>query len=174
MRRGSAPSSHTRAPISRHRGGAKVEFGRHIILDEMDGGIKMPYNILEQPNEHRQALEAVSHPQIFGRESYLVAEDREVYSADMEVVLTAKGEKLVAVREMGKVTTKRPTLQQSRQWRRNYHWRAGIERRIVSLKRILAGMLRLSNTDRPDGMEHWLGLGVLASNLRRIILTKRG
>jgi IS5 family transposase len=51
---------HTRA-IPRHKGGALVEFGRHVILDEVDGGIVTRYQILEQPHEHGQAVEAVRH-----------------------------------------------------------------------------------------------------------------
>src|SRR5437016_14207526 len=51
---------HTRA-IPRHKGGALVEFGRHLILDEVEGGIVTRYEILTHPNEHRQAVEAVEH-----------------------------------------------------------------------------------------------------------------
>src|SRR6266702_8550963 len=51
---------HTRA-IPRHKGGAQVEFGRHVILDEVEGGIVTRYEILEHPHEHGQAIEAVQH-----------------------------------------------------------------------------------------------------------------
>src|SRR5258708_4612837 len=51
---------HTRA-IPRHKGGALVEFGRHVILDEVEGGIGTPYQILEHPTAHGQAVEAVAH-----------------------------------------------------------------------------------------------------------------
>jgi IS5 family transposase len=51
---------HPRA-IPRHKGGALVEFGRHVILDEVEGGIVTRYQILEHPNEHGQAVEAVTH-----------------------------------------------------------------------------------------------------------------
>jgi IS5 family transposase len=53
---------HTRA-IPRYKGGALVEFGRQVILDEVDGGIVTRYQILEHPNEHGQAIEAVDHHQ---------------------------------------------------------------------------------------------------------------
>jgi IS5 family transposase len=45
---------HTRA-IPRHKGGALVEFGRQVVLDEVEGGIVTRYQILEHLNEHRQA-----------------------------------------------------------------------------------------------------------------------
>jgi hypothetical protein len=71
---------------------AEVEFGRHVILDEVEGGIVTRYAILEQPNEHGQAVEAVNHhQQVFGRAPRLVAGDRGVHSADTEEVLTAAG-----------------------------------------------------------------------------------
>jgi IS5 family transposase len=56
---------HTRA-IPRHKGGALVEFGRHVILDEVEGGIVTRYQILEHPTEHGQAIEAVAHHQALG------------------------------------------------------------------------------------------------------------
>ena len=48
---------HTRA-IPRHKGGALVEFGRQVVLDEVDGGIVTRYQILEHPTEHGQAVES--------------------------------------------------------------------------------------------------------------------
>src|SRR5258706_16307365 len=42
---------HTRA-IPRTQGGALVEFGRHVILDEVEGGLVTRYQILEHPTEH--------------------------------------------------------------------------------------------------------------------------
>ena len=61
---------HTRA-IPRHKGGAEVEFGRHVIRDEVEGGIVTRYASLEHPNEHGQAVEAVRHHrQVFGRGSW--------------------------------------------------------------------------------------------------------
>ncbi len=49
--------------IPRHKGGALVEFGRHVILDEVEGGIVTRFEILEHPTEHGQAVEAVAHHQ---------------------------------------------------------------------------------------------------------------
>ncbi len=161
---------HTRA-IPRHKGGAEVEFGRHVILDEVEGGIVTRYEILEQPHEHGQAVEAVSHhQQVFGRVPRLVAGDRGVHSADTEEALTSAGVKLVAIPASGKLSEERQALERTRRWKRGYRWRAGIEGRIASLRRDFGW--RRSGYHGPDGMERWLGLGVLASNLRRIALAK--
>jgi len=157
---------HTRA-IPRHKGGAQVEFGRQVILDEVEGGIVTRYQILEHPTEHGQAIEAVAHHcALFAHPPGLVAGDRGVHSADTEECLKAAGVKLVAIPAAGKLSEERKALQQSRRWRRGYRWRAGIEGRIASLRRDYGW--RRSGYHGEDGMERWLGLGVLASNLRHV------
>jgi transposase, IS5 family len=161
---------HTRA-IPRHKGGAQVEFGRHVVLDEVEGGIVTRYQILEHPTEHGQAVEAVArHRALFEHPPNLVAGDRGVYSADTEQQLSAAGVKLVAIPAEGKVSQERQALQRTRRWRRGYRWRAGIEGRIASLRRDFGW--RRSEYHGQDGMERWLGLGVIASNLRRIARAK--
>jgi IS5 family transposase len=149
---------HTRA-IPRHKGGALVEFGRQVILDEVEGGIVTRYQILSHPNEHGQAVEAVAHHcALFEHPPNLVAGDRGVHSAATEERLTAVGVKRVAIPASGKLSQERQAKERTRDFRRGYRWRARIEGRIASLRRDY-GL---------DGMERWLGLGVIASNLRRI------
>ncbi len=157
---------HTRA-IPRHKGGALVEFGRQVILDEVDGGIVTRYEILEHPNEHGQAIEAVAHHcALFEHPPNLVAGDRGVHAAETEEQLTAAGVKRVAIPAAGKLSEERQATEHSRAFRRGYRWRAGIEGRIASLRRDFGW--RKSRYHGQDGMERWLGLGVIASNLRRI------
>jgi IS5 family transposase len=162
---------HTRA-IPRHKGGALVEFGRQVILDEVEGGIVTRYQILSHPNEHGQAVEAVAHHcALFEHPPNLVAGDRRVHSADTEERLTAVGVKRVAIPASGKLSQERQALEHTRPWRRGYRWRAGIEGRIASLRRDYGW--RTSRYHGQDGMERWLGLGVIASNLRHIAQAKR-
>jgi transposase, IS5 family len=124
--------SHTRA-IPRHKGGALVEFGRQVILDEVEGGIVTRYAILEHPEEHGQAVEAVAHHQeVFEHPPHLVTADRGVHSADTESKLTEAGVKQIAIPAMGKVPKERQAVEHTRTWRRGYRWRAGIEGRIAS------------------------------------------
>jgi transposase, IS5 family len=161
---------HTRA-IPRHKGGALVEFGRHVVLDEVDGGIVTRYQILEHPTEHGQAKDAVAHHRmLFDHPPHLVAGDRGVHSAETEPQLKAAGVKLVAIPAEGKISEERQALQRTRRWKRGYRWRAGIEGRIASLRRDYGW--RRSEYHGEDGMERWLGLGVIASNLRRIARAK--
>ncbi len=161
---------HTRA-IPRHKGGALVEFGRQVILDEVEGGIVTRYQILEHPNEHGQAIEAVAHHvALFAHPPGTVAGDRGVHSPETEARLAAAGVKRVAIPASGKLSEERQALEHTRPWKRAYRWRAGIEGRIASLRRDF-GWRRCAYHGQ-DGMERWLGLGVMASNLRRIALAK--
>src|SRR2546421_6183662 len=126
---------HTRA-IPRHKGGALVEFGRQVILDEVEGGIVTRYQILEHPTEHGQAVEAVAHHKhVFAHPPNLVAGDRGVHSAETEGKLQALGVKQTAIPAEGKLSEERRALEPTSKWRRGYRWRAGIEGRIHSLRR---------------------------------------
>ena len=157
---------HTRA-IPRHKGGALVEFGRHVVLDEVEGGIVTRYQILEHPTEHGQAVAAVAHHcALFAHPPGLVAGDRGVHSADTEEKLKAAGVKRVAIPASGKLSEERQALEHTRTWKRGYRWRAGIEGRIASLRRDYGW--RTCRYHGQDGMERWLGLGIMASNLRHI------
>ncbi len=161
---------HTRA-IPRHKGGALVEFGRQVILDEVEGGIVTRYQILEHPNEHGQAIEAVRHHQaLFEHPPNLVTGDRGVHSAQTEEQLKEVGVKRVAIPASGPLSKERQALERTPGFRRGYRWRAGIEGRIASLRRDFGW--RKSGYHEQDGMERWLGFGVIASNLRRIALAK--
>jgi transposase, IS5 family len=89
-----------------------------------------------------------------------------VHSADTEKRLLAVGVKRVAIPAEGKLSEERQALERTRTFRRGYRWRAGIEGRIASLRRDYGW--RKSAYHGQEGMERWLGLGVLASNLRHI------
>jgi IS5 family transposase len=157
---------HTRA-IPRHKGGAQVEFGRQVLLDEVDGGIVTRYAILEHPTEHGQAVEAVAHhQQVFAHPPNLVTADRGVHSANTEAQLKVAGVKRVAIPAEGNISEERKALEHTRTWKRGYRWRAGIEGRIASLRRDYGW--RKSSYHGEKGMERWIGLGILASNLRHI------
>ncbi len=67
---------------------------------------------------------------------------------------------------VSKASAERQALERTRAFRRGYRWRAGIEGRIASLRRDYGW--RKSRSHGLDGMERWLGLGVMASNLRHI------
>ncbi len=81
----------------------------------------------------------------------------------------AVGVKRVAIPAADKLFEERQALESTRTWKRGYRWRAGIEGRIASLRRDYGW--RECAYHGQDGMERWLGLGVIASNLRHIAQT---
>jgi IS5 family transposase len=157
---------HTRI-IPRHKGGAPVEFGRQVELDEVEGGIVTRYQILEHPDEHGQGLQALEHHRhLFHHPPWMLAGDRGVHSAETEVQALAAGVELVAIPAVGKLSPLRQAVERTRRWKRAYRWRAGIEGRIASLRRDYG--LRRCDYHGQDGMERWVGFGIIASNLRHI------
>ena len=100
----------------------------------------------------------------------MVTGDRGVHSPETEATLKAAGVKRVAIPASGTLSQERQALEHTRTFRRGYRWRAGIEGRIASLRRDYGW--RECEYHGQDGMERWLGLGIIASNLRRIALAK--
>jgi IS5 family transposase len=160
---------HTKA-VPHHKGGAQVAFGRQVELDEVEGGIITRYEILEHPTEHGQAVTAVEHHvALFDHPPGLVAADRGVHAADTEQRLRQAGVRHVAIPASGKVSAERRAFEHTPAFRRGYRFRAGTLGRIASLRRDHGW--RECRSHGLDGMERWLGLGILASNLRRIART---
>jgi len=72
----------------------------------------------------------------------------------------------VAIRASGKLSEERRALEHPRPWRRGSRWRAGIEGRSARLRR--DDGWRMCRYHEQNGMERWLGLGVMASHLRHL------
>jgi transposase, IS5 family len=158
---------HTRV-LQREQPGAPIEFGRHLVLDEIEGGIVTRYRILPAGEGERHALErAVSHHRtVFGHPPHLVAADRGLHVPGQDSTFQQAGVKHVAVPWKGHASPERRALEHSRAWRRHYRWRAGIEGRIHRLRRDYG---RKRCRDHGEvGMERWVGWGILASTLWQI------
>ena len=161
---------HTRV-IPRHKGGAEVEFGRLVTLDEVEGGIVTRFEILEQPSEHGQGEAALAHHQrLFGHPPRIVAGDRGVHSPSTRRTLEEAGVQVVAIPAVGKISAKQQAVERGRPFRRAYRWRAGIEGRINSLRRDYG--LRRCAYHGMAGLKRWLGWGILASNLKHLAQAK--
>lgn len=158
---------HTRV-LQREKPGAPIEFGRHLVLDEVEGGIVTGYRILPPGEGERHELErAVAHHRaVFGHPPDLVAADRGFHVPGQETVFQQAGVKHVTVPWKGKATPERRALEHSRAWRRRYRWRAGLEGRIHVLRRDYG--LKRCRDHGEGGMERAVGWGILASNLRQI------
>jgi IS5 family transposase len=154
--------------IPRHKGGAAVEFGRTVVVDEVDGGIVTRVHVLEQgDSEHDELAAAVAHHRaVFGHPPTLVTGDRGMHSAHNERIARAAGVRHLVIPRAGPVTPAQRQREKERSWRRRYRWRAGIEGRISSLRRDYG--LRRCLYHGEDGMRRWVGWAMMASNLRHI------
>jgi IS5 family transposase len=79
--------------ITRHKAGKPREFGRKVLIEEVDGGIISRYEVLSQSGSERSELpESLrAHQERFGRAPFVLAGDRGLYSAENERVAHEAG-----------------------------------------------------------------------------------
>jgi transposase, IS5 family len=156
------------AIIRKGKLGHPVEFGRVLWLDETEGGIVSRYAVLPgNPDDAQQVVPSLEHHiGRFGRAPRLLTGDRKVSSPDGERSAQDRGVHHVVLPHAGRRSRERRVYEQQRWFQRGRRWRAGIEGRISVLKRRhkLARCLYHGS----DGMERWVGWGVLAHNLLKI------
>jgi transposase, IS5 family len=154
--------------ITRHKAAKMREFGRKILIDEVDGGIVSRYEVLAHSGSERSELpESLrAHQERFGRAPFLLAGDRGLYSAENEQTARRSGVKRVVLPKSGELSEKRKHHENQRWFRRGFRFRAGIEGRISVLNRAFGLTLCLDHAE--VGMERWVGWGILAHNLRQI------
>ena len=158
--------------IVRHKAGKPTEFGRKLLLDEVEGGIVSRYEILQdgggQDHPHlRASLEG--HRQRFGRAPHLLAGDRGLASPANERLAREFGVKRIVLPQVGRVSPERQQLERQRWFRRGFRFRAGIEGRISVLKRCQSLDVCLNHGE--DGFGRWVGWGIVTANLVQIART---
>jgi IS5 family transposase len=158
---------HTRI-VPRHKGGAAVEFGRLVVIDEVEGGIVTRFAVLaDKTGEQGQLAPALAnHQRLFGEAPRLVTGDRGVHAAGNEAVARAAGVRQLVIPRSGKLTAAQRAHEHTRSWRRQDRWRAGIEGRLSSLRRDYG--LRCCPDHGETGLIRRVGWGIIASNLRHI------
>ncbi len=154
--------------ITRKKMGKPREFGRKVLIDEVDGGIISRYEILKEVGREHPHLPASleAHQEHFGRAPQLLAADRGFYSAENEKTAQQAGVKRVVLPKNGKPSEKRKRHEKQRWFRRGFRFRAGIEGRISVLGRVFSLDRCLEHGE--EGMSRWVGWGILAHNLRQI------
>jgi transposase, IS5 family len=145
-----------------------TEFGRVVWLDEVEGGIVSRTAVLDgNRQEDTQVVPSLAHHrQRFGHAPRLVVGDRATYSADNERAARTQGVRQVVLPQPGAKTAARIAHEQQAWFRRGTRWRAGIEGRISGLKR-RHGLDRC-RYHGADGMDRWVGWGVITHDLRVI------
>jgi IS5 family transposase len=158
---------HTRV-VKRAKAGAPVEFGRQVVLDEVEGGIVTRFHLLaDDESECHQALPAVQHHRaVFGHPPWLVTGDRRLHTAGVETAAQTVGVTHVVIPWTGTPSVAQRAREQQRSWRRRYRWRAGIEGRIHSLRRDYG--LGRCRSHGLLGLQRDVGWGVFASDLRHL------
>lgn len=159
--------------IVRHKAGKPVEFGRKVLLDEVDGGIVSRYQILAEGGgqDHpylRSSLDG--HQRLFGKPPDLLAGDRGFYTPANERLAEEAGVKRIVIPKVGRISKERQELERQSWFRRGYRFRAGSEGRISVLKRCQGLDVCLDHGD--DGFGRWVGWGIVTANLVRIARTE--
>ena len=108
-----------------------------VVFDEGEGGIVTRFSVLEDKTaEQGQLAPALDHHRaVFGRAPHLVTGDRGMHAPENERIARDAGVKEVLIPRSGVVRERDRAREGSRSWRRRYHWRAGIEGRLSSLRR---------------------------------------
>jgi IS5 family transposase len=154
--------------ITRRKVGKPREFGRKVLLDEVDGGIISRYEVLKEAGrEHPHLPESIDgHRRLFGWAPELLTADRGLYSKEGEETAKRAGIRRVALPQSSRLTKKRKEYEEQRWFKRAFGFRAGIEGRISVLRRSY-------DLDRcpyhgEQGMGRWVGWGVVVHNLAKI------
>jgi transposase, IS5 family len=150
------------------RKGKKVkptEFGKLVKVQEAENQIIADYEVCAERVEDGKLWDSSleRHEQIFGGPPHLATADAGFSSAANEARATARGVRQVALPWRGRLSAVRRAHQKQRWFRRAQRWRTGCEGRISALKR-RHGLSRCRYRG-PQGMERWVGLGVIANNL---------
>jgi IS5 family transposase len=153
------------AILPRHKPGRPIDIGRKLWLAEADGGIVTQAKVLDgaPPDAAEVEPSLERHRRQFGRVPRLLTGDRGCSTAAVRRRVPAAGVERVALPHTGPPTAASRARERARWFQRGYRWRAGIEGRIGVLQRVY-GLDRCPDHGA-EGLERWVGLGVLTANL---------
>lgn len=155
-------------PIKKGKLKALTEFGMKLLIQDCENNIVTRYQLFEgNPADDELLLPAVdAHIETFGRPPVSVATDRGFSSGPNEVALYKRGVEKCSLPRKGTLTPFRHEVQSQFWFKYLQRWRAGEEAQISLLKRKYGLGRSLSRGARGTGS--WVGLGILAHNLRRM------
>jgi IS5 family transposase len=140
------------------------EFGKLVLIQEAENQIVTHYQVCEQRPADSTLLQGCleQHVEQFGRAPERVAADPGFFSAANECQAHQMGVKRVSIPSHDTTSPVRKQRQKQRWFKELQKWRTGCEGRISVLKRRHG--LRRSLYRGPDGIQRWVGLGVIADN----------
>lgn len=151
--------------IRKGKANQPTEFGKLVQIQEAEHHVITHFEVFaERPSDQELLLPSVrKHQAIFGRVPQDVAADAGFYSQASEQTAQAMGVRRVSVPNRNTKSAERRRLQHERWFRQAQRWRTGCEGRISVLKRRHG--LRRSLYRGFEGMQRWVGLGVIANNI---------
>ena len=154
--------------IRKGKASKPTEFGKMVKVQEAEHQIITHYEVFqERPSDSDLLVDAVkTHQEVVGRTPDLVAADAGFYSQANEKALEEQGVKRISIPNRNTRSEVRRKLQKQRWFKNGQRWRTGCEGRISVLKR-RHGLDRCLYRGQ-EGMQRWVGLGVIADNLINI------
>jgi len=159
--------------IRKGKAAKPTEFGKVVKIQEAEGQIITDYHVCPTrvPDKTLWTLALDRHRGLFGRAPRLAVADAGFASAANERAALDRGVKRVVLPRRGPPAAGgRPASRGQRWYRRALQWRTGSEGRISAVKR--GQSLRRCRYRGEAGMERWVGLGIIASNL--LVLGRAG
>lgn len=155
-------------PIRKGKLVKPTEFGKLVTIQEAEHHIITAYAVhAHRPADSTLWIPALdAHTETFGRAPDLATGDRGFWSTANEQAATDRGVRRVVLPRTGSKSPARRAHERQRWFRRGLRWRVGCEGRISVLKR-RHGLHRCLYHG-PDGVQRWVGLGVMTSNLLAI------
>jgi IS5 family transposase len=156
------------AIVRRGKAHLPAEFGRKIVLDEVDGGLVTRYAVMDgnPPDAPELPTSLAEHQMRFGRAPAVLTADRAFFTLANAQMAHDLRIRSIALPRQGPIDAKQRHDRHRAAFRRAYRWRAGIEGRISVLKRRFG--LNRCRYRGEAGMERWVGWGLLTHNLRQI------
>jgi IS5 family transposase len=156
------------AIVRRGKAHEPAEFGRKVLLDEVDGGLVTRYAVLggNRPDAPQLPTGLAHHQAVFAHAPVVLTFDRAFFTLNNDQLARDLRIRSIAVPRQGPLTADQRQMRQRAAFRRAYRWRADIEGRISELKRRFG--LDRCRYHGEAGVERWVSWGLLAHNLRQI------
>jgi transposase, IS5 family len=159
--------------IRKGKAAKPTEFGKVVKIQEAEGHIITDYHVCPTrvPDKTLWRPSLDRHQALFGRAPRVAVADAGFASAANERAARDIGVTHVVLPRGGaSPRTRSPSPPRQRWYRRALQWRTGSEGRISAIKRTHG--LRRCRYRGEAGMDRWVGLGVIASNL--LVLGRAG
>ena len=154
--------------IRKGKASKPTEFGKMVKIQEAENQIVTHFEVFDQrPSDSDLLAPSIEkHKELLDRVPDLVAADAGFFSAANETAARKLGVKQVAVPSRSTKSEKRKQDQKKPWFKKAQKWRTGCEGRISVLKRRHG--LNRSRYKGTQGMNRWVGLGVMADNMINI------